>query len=103
MPFSIEPVLGHGDPELRLSGELDIEGAPVLREAALKLIVEAPSNIVFDLRDLDFIDSTGVGVLVGVRNRLQTGGSYLILRKPSDRVRRVFELTGLDKVFTIKD
>lgn len=102
MPFSIEPVLSETDPVLRLTGELDLDGASQLREAALKLVTEAPSNLVLDLRDLDFIDSTGVGVLVAIVKRLRAAGFDLILRAPGERVRRVLDLTGLDKVFTIE-
>ena len=102
MPFSIDPVLGGTDPVLRLSGELDVDGASQLREAALELVTEAPSNLVLDVRDLDFIDSTGVGVLVAILKRLRAGGFDLILRAPRERVHHVLDLTGLAKVFTVE-
>ncbi len=81
-------------------GELDIETAPELREALLGVISEG-CHILVDLEGVDFIDSAGMGILVGglKRARLQRGELELVCT--SRTILRPFELAGLDQVFTI--
>jgi len=85
---------------LRISGEIDISTAPQLRERLQEL---DSRSVVVDLSAMTFIDSTGLGVLVGAFKRLREGGGDLVLRAPTRSTRKVLELTGLSQVVTIED
>lgn len=76
-------------------GELELHNAPRLREE-LKAICEAPNaKCVIDMSDISFIDSTGVGVLVGALKRSRENSGSFALATLQPRVKRVFEITGL--------
>ena len=85
---------------LRISGEVDISTAPQLRERLQQL---DSRSVVVDLSAMTFIDSTGLGVLVGAFKRLRESGGDLVLRAPTRATRKVLELTGLSQVVTIED
>ena len=86
---------------LRLVGELDISNTQDLRDCFTALVKAGQDRIVVDLSELDFIDSMGLGALVGGLKRLRGVGGEFLLKDPSPRVLKVLELTGLDEVFTI--
>jgi len=77
-----------------LSGELDLDGAPRLEEELLRVEATDASSIVVDLRELHFIDSTGLRLLVMAAERSESNGRFAILRGPK-QVHRVFEITDL--------
>lgn len=81
---------------VEVAGELDLHCAPQLR-AELSRVIEAnvPPKIVVDLAGVTFLDSTGVGVLVGALKRARAAGGSLHFCNPQPRVCRVFEITGL--------
>ncbi len=81
-------------------GELDIDTAPQLREALLGVISDG-CRILVDLEAVEFIDSTGMGILVGGLKRARLANGELELVCTSRIVLRPLELTGLDQVFTI--
>jgi anti-sigma B factor antagonist len=84
-------------------GEVELHNAPRLREV-LKRICETPGPCcVVDMSGVSFIDSTGVGVLVGALKRAREHGGSLALACPQPRVRRVFEITGLLAALPIFD
>src|SRR5258706_9382233 len=84
---------------LTVSGEIDIATAPGLRERLHGLLAENRQKIVVDLDDVGFLDSTALGVLVGVlkRARGEEGDVRIVVTQP--RVRKVFEITRLDSAF----
>lgn len=86
---------------LAVSGEVDVATAPRLREKLVGLVGEGRSRIVVDLEKVDFIDSTGLGVLVGALKRVRTNDGDLALVCTGPRILKVFEITGLTKVFAI--
>jgi anti-anti-sigma factor len=88
---------------LRLSGEIDMHTAPHLREATLCATRQFSPVLALDLADVDFMDSTGVEVLVSTRRRIDLEGGRLKLLNPSRPVLRVLEVTGLDRLFEIED
>ena len=88
---------------LTVSGEIDIATAPSLRERLHSLLAEGKRQIVVDLDDVGFLDSTALGVLVGVlkRARSEDGEVRIVCTQP--RVRKVFEITRLDSAFDLFD
>ena len=100
-PFAVEVSQVEGRAVVAVAGELDLATAPQLRER-LALLSEAGKNqVTLDLTHLDFIDSTGLSVLVMVFNRAQAAEGSMVIRNPSMSVMRIFEITGLASVFTI--
>lgn len=86
---------------LTVTGEVDVATAPRLREQLIRLVSDERYRIVVDLGAVDFIDSTGLGVLIGALKRVRSHDGDLMLICSEPRVLRVFEITGLDRVFTI--
>jgi anti-sigma B factor antagonist len=81
-------------------GEVDMATAPQLRDALYGLIDDGARGITLDCRGLQFLDSSGIGVLLAVRNRLGEDGS-LTLEGPPAHVRKVLDLTGVSERITI--
>jgi anti-sigma B factor antagonist len=86
---------------LAVKGEIDVYSAPRLRERLVELVSEGHRQIVVDLEAVDFLDSTGLGVLVGGLKRLRSHGGDLSLVCTQPRILKVFEITGLTTVFSI--
>jgi anti-sigma B factor antagonist len=102
LPFRVVVTHSAQQVEVALSGELDLAGAPQLRECFAQLADEAATQVVVDLAHLDFVDSTGLSVLVMEFHRTQAAGGSTVLRNPSPAVMRIFEITGLATVFSIE-
>ncbi len=85
---------------LALRGELDLESAQRLREELVEVIGEG-THVVVDLELVGFLDSVGLGVLVGGLKRARTHHGDLVLVCSSRAVLKPLEITGLDRVFTI--
>lgn len=83
------------------SGEIDVATAAALRERLAALVDGGSARLVVDLEDVDFIDSTGLGVLVGGVRRARSQDGDLRLVCTNTRLLKVFEATGLHDVFTI--
>lgn len=86
---------------LRLRGELDPSSVEIFAAAARRVEAEGTPTIVLDLSALEFIDSSGLRQLVVTLKRQREIGGDVVLRSPTDRTRRLLEIVGLDKVFTI--
>lgn len=85
---------------LVLRGDLDLQTAPDLRDALVE-VIEDGVRIVVDMEAVDFLDSAGLGILVGGLKRARTHGGELELVCSSRGVLKPIEITGLDRVFTI--
>jgi anti-sigma B factor antagonist len=101
--FTTEPGPEPGSWVLRASGEIDVATSPELRRE-LHQLLERRVSIVVDLRDVSFIDSSGLGVLVGTLKRLRERdpNGTLVLEGLQDPVRKVFDITGLTDLFAIR-
>src|SRR6478609_9042888 len=88
---------------LAVSGELDMATAPAVRERLHALLADGHERLIVDLDNVGFLDSTALGVLVGVLKRVRTQDGDLRLVCNAPRVRKVFEITRLDQAFTISD
>jgi len=101
-PLSLETITVGSDCALiRVGGEIDVYTAPNLREAILGLIGNGVSHVIADLRAVEFLDSTGLGAIVGGHKRLRTNDGSLILAASPDRIVRLFRITGLDRAFSL--
>jgi anti-anti-sigma factor len=85
-----------------LAGELDIATAPGLEQKLAELAPQV-TRVMLDLRELAFIDSTGLRVVLGLANGLGENSARVVLVKGPDPVQRVFTLTGADRELTIID
>ena len=91
-----------GETVVGAAGELDVNTAPELREQLARLVNEGARHIVVELSDVSFVDSTALSVLVSALKRLRQADGDLQLASPTPSVRRVFEITGLTRLFTIR-
>ncbi|WP_100406112.1 STAS domain-containing protein [Bacillus solitudinis] len=84
-----------------LEGEIDTYTAPKLREVLIPLAEKEGQRITVDLSNVQYIDSTGLGIFIGVFKATHQHGSSLQLTGLSDRIKRLFTITGLDEVIDI--
>lgn len=84
-----------------LVGDLDFHTARRLREKLLELHAEGVTDVVLDLAELEFIDSSGLSVLVAGLKRFRSSGGDLTLKSVSSQTRRVLEVSGLSRVLSI--
>jgi anti-sigma B factor antagonist len=93
--------LGNDAFVIALSGEVDLYTAPEFKQQLLDVIGRGGKELVVDLSDTTFIDSTTLGVLVGGVKRLRPNGGQLTLVCSDRNITKIFEITGLNKVFPI--
>jgi anti-sigma B factor antagonist len=93
--------LSHDAYAISLSGEVDLYTAPEFKQQLLELVGRGAKDVVVDLTNTTFIDSTTLGVLVGGVKRLRPNGGQLSLVCSDRNITKIFEITGLDKVFPI--
>ena len=86
---------------IELGGEIDLYTAPEFKERMVALIEDGKKRIVVDLSAASFIDSTTLGVLVGGVKRLRPADGSLALVCTDQNITKIFEITGLDRVFPI--
>jgi anti-sigma B factor antagonist len=99
-----DPIAGidrsEGSVVVALAGELDLYNAHVVRDALLECCSEDPDRLVVDLSEVEFIDSTALGVLIEARSRMTNRRGFL-LAAPGLETRRALEVSGLDRHFTV--
>jgi anti-sigma B factor antagonist len=86
-----------------VSGDADLYAAANVERELLRLVEDGRRSIVVDLSDATFIDSTMLRVLLNVSKRLRPGGGELLVVCSEHNIRKIFEITLLDRVFTIFD
>jgi anti-sigma B factor antagonist len=101
-PLHLETVTAGADcAVLRIRSEVDVYTAPQLRERVIQLLADGIRHIIVDLREVDSLDSTGLGVLVGSLRRLREQDGSLKLVTGEGRIQRLLRLTGLVRVFAL--
>ena len=99
--FRMESISAGDCTVLRVAGEIDVYTAPELRQRVIRLIDDGARHIIADLRAVDFLDSTGLGALVGSLRRLRMREGSLNLVTSGGRILQIFRLTGLTHVFAL--
>ncbi|MGL6105694.1 STAS domain-containing protein [Romboutsia sp.] len=88
--------------DVMLEGELDVSTCDKLKEHLHKLTDEEVIDIKMDLTNLDYIDSTGLGVMIGVLKKLKINEKDIYIINPKTNVKKIFTITGLDKIFKVE-
>ncbi len=92
------------NPETRIldiEGEIDVYTSTQLKETIVSTMAEGAKFVVMNLSKVEYLDSTGLGVLIGALKHLRERQGNLVIVSPSMRITRIFEITGLYKIFTI--
>jgi|TARA_Y100000310_G_scaffold239910_2_gene243687 anti-sigma B factor antagonist len=85
---------------LAMTGELDLGTSPMLRQAVVAEVADGHNHLVIDMSRVDFIDSAGLGSIIGALRRVRSHDGHLLLVCSQQQVRRAFEMCDLDRVFT---
>lgn len=92
---------GDGVLVINLQGEVDVYTAPQLKQEIIDQLGAGANQIVVNLAGVQYLDSTGLGVLIGGLKRAREKDGELTLICPNQRIYRIFEITGLSKIFDI--
>lgn len=103
MDLSLDHRMSGDHMVIDVGGEIDVYTAPKLRERLVSLINDGHYDLVVNLDGVDFLDSTGLGVLVGALKRVRTQDGSLRLVCSQERLLKIFRITGLAKVFAIHE
>ncbi len=101
MDLGLEQIERDGVVVLTARGEIDVSTAPQLRQQLVEISAAGAGSVVVDLDSVDFLDSTGLGVLVSGLKRFRTSGGDLLVVCTKPRIMKVFEITGLTRVFSM--
>lgn len=85
----------------RLTGSLDVATSPALKDALTKAAAQGRSELIVDLAQVEFLDSTGLGALMGAHRRAVESGGRLALIVNDGPISRLLNITGLSRVFAI--
>src|ERR1700722_19309831 len=86
---------------IEVGGEIDVYTAPKLREKLISLVEAGSYQLIVDMEGVEFLDSTGLGVLVGGLKRVRAHDGWIDLVCTQGRILRIFRITGLSRVFSI--
>jgi len=86
---------------IEVGGEIDVYTAPKLRERLVGLVESGSYQLIVDMESVEFLDSTGLGVLVGGLKRVRAHEGWIDLVCTQSRLLRIFRITGLNRVFSI--
>jgi anti-sigma B factor antagonist len=101
MNLKLDKALHKGVDVVSVTGEVDLYTAPDLKTTIYEVLDSGANDIILDMTGLEFMDSAGLGVLVGTLKRVRSAGGSLYLVCDRENLLKVFSLTGLDKVFSI--
>ena len=88
---------------IEVGGEIDVYTAPKLRERLVSLVESGSYELIVDMESVEFLDSTGLGVLVGGLKPVRAHDGWIALVCTLSRVMRIFRTTGLNRMFSIYD
>ncbi|MBE6479523.1 MAG: STAS domain-containing protein [Olsenella sp.] len=102
MELTILSTTNEGRRTLAVSGEVDVSNASELRDALDAAFADDLAEVEVDLADVAYIDSTGIGVLVGAAHHAQEAGVTLTVARPQRNVARVLGLLGVDAELNVR-
>jgi anti-sigma B factor antagonist len=103
-PLALERAGTPSNPVIVARGEIDVATSPLLRSEFATVLALEPKEVTLDLHDVSFIDSSGLGVLVGALKRLrESGGERFVIVGAQDAVRKIFSITGLNTLFELPE
>lgn len=88
--------------EVELIGEIDIHSKSILKEELIQLNEKKKSDFLFICDQLDYIDSTGLGVLIGFYKNVKMNENQIYFERLKPSILKIFSLTGLDKIFSVR-
>jgi anti-sigma B factor antagonist len=88
--------------DISVEGELDVSTADKLKEYLYNLADEKILDMKINLENLDYIDSTGLGAMIGVLKKLKIDNKEIYILNPKNNVKKIFTITGLDKIFKME-
>ena len=100
--FALHHVRGLERDVVLVSGDLDGATVGRLHELVGTLVTDGSRDLVLDLRHMTFVDSSGLGGMLGVRQLLDDLGGSLVLRAPTAKARKVLAMAGLEDVFGLE-
>ncbi|WP_459129472.1 STAS domain-containing protein [Guggenheimella bovis] len=89
--------------EVKVIGEVDIDTAAELKQKLIDIIEDKNRTVIINAEELDYIDSTGLGMLIGIVKRLRVENNDLIIAGAKPSIVKLLKITGLDKVFLVKE
>lgn len=101
MDLYVENNQVNGWSTVRVTGEIDMSNAPELSDFLAQLIESEQRDLAMDLSGIEFMDSSGLGVLVKAHQLLAEREQSLVLRSPSPQVMRTLEVSGLNNVLSV--
>lgn len=102
MNLSVNTEKNNDHTVVKIAGEIDAYTAPELKESFLPLMKESSNHVQVDLEEVNYMDSTGLGVFVSALKASNESGSTFEVINVHDRVYRIFKITGLDEIIQIK-
>ena len=105
VPLDITVSFDHGEDNWVITpkGEVDIYTSPKMKEVLVDCLKEKDVDVSIDCNMLEYVDSTGLGVLISVLKRVRESGNNIEIINLKPNIRKLFDITGLDKVFIIKE
>ena len=103
MDLTLETEEVQGSMILTVGGEIDVYTAPRLRDRITELVGQGSYDLIIDMEGVEFLDSTGLGVLVGGLKKVRAHDGSLQLICTQERLLKIFRITGLAKVFAIHE
>jgi anti-sigma B factor antagonist len=88
---------------ITISGEIDLFAAPDFKSRLYEAVGEGDVDVVLDCGALTYIDSTGLGILLGALKRVRQKDRQVYVRHLKDNIRKLFRITGLDRAFNLED
>lgn len=102
MSININSKLDNNFWNVSIEGELDVSSADKLKDQLHKIVDEKMLDVKIDLTNLEYIDSTGLGVIIGVLKKLRVNEKEIYILNPRSNVKKIFTITGLDKIFKME-
>lgn len=87
--------------KVSVRGEIDIYTAAQFKENIYRIVDKSEKDIIVDLAELNYIDSTGLGILVGALKKARLNGGNIRIENTKDNIKKLFAITGLDKLFMV--